>query len=1023
MTLRRAGCPLALGLVGRLVCMGALLVSGLPERALAADPAPSLIVAPQEEDLLLLAVRLDRTILTNSLPAYQTPSGVLVPLGELCRLLDLGITVDPASGTAAGFFIDEGRRFALDVRNQSVVVAGRSKRFDSAQIEIHEDDIYADASLLSEWLPLGLVVDPFGAVITVHPEEKLPLQLRLERARQLEMSGASGSGLASLPRRELPYRLFDGPFIDQTLRFATQPISGGGRNNLAEYATYVTGDLLFMEASAFLSGSDQGVSDSRLSLGRKDPDGRLLGFLAAREVTVGDVFHPGLELIASPRSGPGVLISSFPLDRQIQFDRQSFRGDLPPGWEAELYRGDELLAYTQSRADGLYEFIDVPLLFGFNVFRVELYGPQGQRRSELHRFNVGDTLTPKGRVYYRLAANDPSYRLAGTGPTDNQSRASFDLSAGLTRNLSASLSLAAVDLINDGPHAYAKAALRAFWGLLFANLDVAADRNGGSVWQGTVQSRLGSVGVEAQHAVLDGFVSERFGPSFPSPLRSRTHLRFHAVIPSGWLPQVPVLFEARQDRFESGAQRRELTGSVSTFSRGLAVSNQVTWATTSGGDETPTTTATGQFLVSRHHRAFSVRGQLAYSIRPDLQLDRIAMTGDQQLESGLLASAGVSRAIETGRTRYLVGLSKLEGAFGLGVTVNYTSPGGFGASVLLSVSVGRDPRDGSWHHQARPLAGFGALSARAFLDANGNGRFDLGEEPIADAGFLLNGAGGLARTDPAGGAFLANLSPYQDVDLTLATSTLEDPFWKPAVDGVRILPRPGKVAVIDFPVLVTGEITGTVYLERGGTSREASGVDLELVDSRGTVVKTARTAYDGFYDITDVEPGSYTLRVTAEHVVKLAVVAPSREVDILPSGTVIDGLDFVLRPARSSGAGGEAATPAAPPVPTAARMATEDLQRPVPSPVAAVAEWGLQLESLRDPAAAEQEARRLAVELDRPTRVIRVDLGSLGSWSRVYVVGYRSAAEARRARVGLSSQGIVSLPPVELPPESPGAGE
>ena len=898
MTFPRPGRPQALGVVGCLVCVGALLVSAFPDRALAADPAPSLIVAPQEDDLLLLAVRLDQTTLTQGLPAYKAPSGVLVlvPLGELCRLLDLGIAVDPASGTAAGFFIDEGRRFALDVRNQSVVVDGRSKRFDPARIEIHDDDIYVDASLLSEWLPLGLVVDPFGALITVQPEEKLPLQRRLERASQLGRPGASRAGLAARPRRELPYRLFDGPFIDQTLRVATRPIPDGGRENRAESTTYVTGDLLFMEGSAFLSGSNRGILDSRFSLGRKDPDGRLLGFLAAREITLGDFFHPGIELIAPPRSGPGVLISSFPLDRQIQFDRHSFRGDLPPGWEAELYRGVELMAYTQSRADGLYEFIDIPLLFGFNDFRVEFYGPQGQRRSESYRFNVGDTLTPKGQVYYRFAANDPGYRLAGTQPTDQRFRASFDVSGGLSKNVSASVSLAALDLI-DGTHTYAEAALRAFRGGIFANLDVAADRNGGSVWQGTVQSRLGPFGLQAQHAALDDFVSERFRPSSTSPLRSRTRLRFDTVIPSRWLPRIPVIFEARQDLFELGARRRELTGRVSTFSRGLAVANQVAWATTSGGDETPTTTATGQFLVSRYFQAFSFRGQLGYTIQPDVKLDLMTVTGEQRLGSGLLASAGVIRAIETGQTRYLVGLSKFEGAFGLGVTAEYASPGGFSASVLLSVSVGRDSRDGSWHHQLRPLAGFGALSARAFLDANGNGRFDSGEEPIADAGFLLNGGGSLARTEAAGGAFLTNLPPYQDVDLVLATSTLEDPFWKPAVDAVRILPRPGKVAVVDFPVLVTGEITGTVYLERDGTHREAAGVGLELVDSQGTVVKTARTAYDGFYDIAGVEPGGYTLRVTAEHVLKLAVVAPSREVDIKPDGTVIDGLDFILRPA------------------------------------------------------------------------------------------------------------------------------
>jgi cell division protein FtsN len=87
------------------------------------------------------------------------------------------------------------------------------------------------------------------------------------------------------------------------------------------------------------------------------------------------------------------------------------------------------------------------------------------------------------------------------------------------------------------------------------------------------------------------------------------------------------------------------------------------------------------------------------------------------------------------------------------------------------------------------------------------------------------------------------------------------------------------------------------------------------------------------------------------------------------------------------------------------------------------AEWGLQLQSLRDPATAEREARRLAVELARPTRVIRVDLGTEGLWSRVYVAGYHSAAEARGARAGLNSQGIVSLGPVELTAESPGNGD
>jgi hypothetical protein len=881
----------------RLACCAALLVS-LPAVARAApgSPAASLVVERPESDLLLLALRLDPSVLAEALPTYAVQGSVLVPLGEVCRLLDLGITVDTARALASGFFLDERRRFALDVVSQRATFEGKPKRFDPARIEIHQDDIYVDAALLSEWLPLHLSVDLNGAMITVHPEEKLPLQLRLERERKLETSRAGRQpALSSHPRLELPYRLFDGPFLDQTLRYARQPSPMGGSESVVESSTHATGDVLFMEGNAFVSATSQGVLDSRFSLSRKDPDGGLLGFLGAREVTVGDVFYPGLDLIASPSSGPGLTVSNFPLQLQTQFDRQSFRGDLPPGWEAELYRGDELLAFAQSRADGLYEFLDVPLLFGLNLFRVELYGPQGQHRSEARRFNVGDTLTPKGRVYYRLAGNQPSYHLLGTGPVDLRARSSFDLSAGLTNNLSASVSLAAVDLA-DRRHLYGKAALSAFWGFLFAHVDFAADRGGGSAWTATVQSRLGSFGLQAQYAQLNEFVSERFLSSALSPLRSRTMIRLDTAIPETWLPRIPILLEVRQDRLESGQQISELTGRVSAFRRGFAIANQASWSFSSGGGSASPPAASGQLLVSKFLQELALRGVIDYGVEPKAEVSSVALTAERRLARGLLVSGGISRAMGTGQTRFLAGVSKLEGAFGLGVTADYSGLNGFGASVLLSVSAGRDSRNGTWHQQARPLAGSGAVSGRAFLDTNGNGQLDAGEKTMAGAGFLLNGAGQLARTNDLGEAFLPDFAPYQDVDVALATSTLEDPFWKPAHDGVRILPRPGKVAIIDFPVLVTGEITGTVYLRRDGKDREASGVELELLDRKGAIVKKVSTAYDGFYDITEIRPGGYTLSVTAEHVVRLRVVAPSREVEIGPNGTVLDGVNFNLKP-------------------------------------------------------------------------------------------------------------------------------
>lgn len=873
--------------------LAVLLLAGAGLAPAQVSPPSPLLERP-EEDVLLFAVKLDQSILAETLPAYPSQGRVLIPLGEICRLLGLGIGIDAAHGLASGFFIKPDRPFLLDLAARKVTVEGRAKRFDPAGIEAHPDDIYVDAALFSEWFPLRLEVDLHGSTITVFPGEPLPLELRLERERKRDLTQpGQASALLHYPKIELPYSLYDGPFIDQTLQWLRQgSAQGGGQNSLA-YSTYVTGDLLFAEASAYISGTSHVISDSRFSLGRKDPDGGLLGFLGAREVTVGDVFHPGLGLIALPRSGPGFLISNYPLQLPTQFDRQSFRGDLPPGWEVELYRGVELLAFAQSRPDGLYEFLDVPLLFGLNGFRLEFYGPQGQRRTENLSYNVADTLTPQGKIYYRLAGNDPGVRLVGTGQPDVGSRATLEVSAGLTRNLSASLSAGSVDLA-DGRHTYGEGGLRAFWGWLFANLDVAKDVDGGTGWQGTLYSHLGSFGLQLQHAQLDHFATEAFIDA-DGPLSSRTVLRLDTAVPATFLPRIPIQLEISQDGLESGQSINRLTSRISAFSHGFSVSNQLIWNFASGGGSPIPGSTTGQLFLSKFLAAFSLRGEIDYQAEPDKQVTGVILTAETPLARGLLLTGGINRSLAAGQTHYLAGVSRLEGSFGFITTADYSPTTGLGARVLLSCSIGRDSRDGAWHTRARPFAGLGAVSGLAFLDTNGNGKMDRGEQPIPGAGFLLNGGGNLVRTNEAGQAFVPYLSPYQDLNLALSTSTLEDPYWKPSLEGVRFVPRPGKVAKVEFPVEVFGEITGTLYLQRDGLSRAASGIDLELVDARGVVIKKVSSAYDGFYDVTDIHPGHYTLRVSSYQVEPLhLLLAPEKELDMAPSGTVLDGLDLIL---------------------------------------------------------------------------------------------------------------------------------
>jgi hypothetical protein len=190
------------------------------------------------------------------------------------------------------------------------------------------------------------------------------------------------------------------------------------------------------------------------------------------------------------------------------------------------------------------------------------------------------------------------------------------------------------------------------------------------------------------------------------------------------------------------------------------------------------------------------------------------------------------------------------------------------------------------------------------------------------------------------------------------------------------------------------------------------------VDRKGVVQKTARTAYDGYYAIGDVAPGGYTLSVKAAQVARLRVQAPSREVRIVPSGTVIDGLDFVLEtePAAiaafvAAAKSPEPAAPAATAAPASPAVGVSPLRPP-----AARRRYAVQVASFQSRSLADAEVTRLAAASDRPVELRRIDLGAKGVWYRVYVGGFenKQQIDAYRLRSGLNNTwagGVVSTLP------------
>lgn len=815
--------------------------------------------AEETDEVLLVALRVDQEILIDSMTAYGRGKEVLLPLGEICRAVQFGIVVDAARGTAEGFFGEETRGFHLDVTT-----------LDRRQVLIAEDDIYVDSRLLSVWFPFDVRFDPFAAMVSLQPREKLPFQVQRERQRTIELAlaGLRTAGEAP-PFVRNPYAVVAEPFVDQQIRLRNT----GGRAAM-QFSTLATGDLLGGAATLFVSGSnDKPFAETRGTLGRSDPYGQLLGPLHAREVAGGEVLLPGNELVTATESGNGVLLSSFPLQRATTFSEQTLTGELPPGWDVELYLNGALIAF-QKRDDGRYEFRNVPVLYGFNVFRLVFHGPHGERRQRIETHHIGETLAPPRTLQYRIGAAAPDTQAA---------RAIAELSYGVTSWLSAAAFAARLDGVE-----FATVSTRMAIGRFFAYGDAGGSSRGGRIARVGLQTRVGGLALAVTRAQLSGgYTSETFRPTLEA-IESRTTLRL-----GGTIARVPVTFDAQRDALTGGGSVTRLGMLVSTSMRRTWVSNRVDAVLGRGIDSALAggASATGTLLVSRSVRSLIIRGEQAYELRPHPRLTAVSLLAELPRVRGMQVSAEVSKSAGSDTMKMIGRLRHERGPAGIALAVEMSSRGAPSIQLEVNTSLIPNPITRGIAFRGRPAAARGAVTARVFLDRNANGIRDDGEPAVEHAGFFVNRNSVAAQTSAGGVAMLDDLPAHAPTDVRLSTSTLEDPWWIPSRPAVRVVPRPGKAQVIDFPITVAGEITGKV--SRG--ARPAGHVRLQIVDAGGRVAGETTSEYDGFYDLIRIPLGTFTLRVHPDDVAAMRLASDAaRKIIVTADANVLDGIDIVL---------------------------------------------------------------------------------------------------------------------------------
>lgn len=863
-----------------------------------------------DDDLSLVSLALRDLELVDSIAAYETSTGLCLPLAPLMEALAFPIRVENA--LAEGWFITPDRNLRLDFETGDAVVAGRPVQLAADAAIESASGWCVSLGTLSKLFPITFTYDMRNLAIVATPRELLPIEAQLERAARREaLDRNADPELADYRAVGNPYRWLAWPVVDIDLGATRTGVALQGR-----YALDAAGDLLKTTARLRAAGGGvRGLDQLRLRLERTNIERKELGPLKARRFALGDIASAALPLLADADIGRGIEISSKRPQTPDLFDITEIRGPLPNDWEAELYENGDLIAFvTEPDPNGDYVFDAVPLKPGLNVFEVRLFGPFGETETRLLRYFIGSELNPENEITYTLGVIDPERSLLGVDDdlqgtdADETDRLFADLGTGagerggarayasLERGLGerASVRLDAVAGIEDGRESGAAASAFLTWGGAFGAVRIATNGHGAPGFEALAQRRVGRRSSLSARFTEFGELENGFTGFDGARLARSGAVRFDtAFLLRG--RSLPTQVASRWRRFASGLSTFDATARTGLAIGRTNLSHALRYGETRDSGRT-TRLLTGDLLASRTVRGVRFRGGLRYGVSDRFGLQNVSVTAQKRFERWGTALFALSHDVDAGNVSASASWSRPFGPAILSTTTAYRGAGDWTAGLNLSFALFK-PRSGGVVGLGPPgLSRSGSIRTIAFEDVDGDRLFGADDRAVQDVQFIVQNSLRREATGPDGAVVIGGLAAGASLNVELRTSSLEDPFLTPAELGRSIAVRPGQVIDVPFPLLATGDAEGHLRVRNGAFLTAVSGVPVQAVDGAGRVVGETRTEYDGYFYLEGLPLGDYTLRVAPDALDRVGGTAAAAPFELTTDAPSAFGVDLVVVP-------------------------------------------------------------------------------------------------------------------------------
>lgn len=868
------------------------------DRALGLPVDENRISLPDGENLLFNVAVAKGALLENIITAEVHNRGLLFSLRDTLATLKFPIAFD---GThAEGWYIRENKTFELDSEKRTVKSAEGAFRF-SDRVIVKDADVWVPADEIGVWFGFGL--KPVVNELKLDLKSTTPLPVEEMLNRRTRAFAQRRREPAGLPLKAEPAKGIDFPFVDVSSRYQYSKLGDADKASKTRDSTITTtGDFAYGTLATQTRVTQEHTPESiRATYRQETLEPELLGPLKARKYELGDVNLASQPLTGSRPSGLGFHVTNADPLRGTLDANTDISGYASPGWDVELYRGNQLLDTQTIGEDGRYNFAQVALLSGDNNFRVVLYGPQGEVREEPVYVPV-DTrrLTKAGTAYDVSLTFDRTKIYSAQDDTDedhgkpridarmeqpigNASRVTFGLQAGQ----------------HDGSdEVISHAGLSTIAASTLLNLNTAMDEQGETAAELIARRSFGEhLFRNTTQIYSEGFDIPEDNDDFGTftdtgreTFKNSSTLTGPLGIGIGNRPRYNLALDYAVNN-DDEATTSGIAGFNTGFGR-LSFNQQFRYVLPDeGANEIDSLTALSGTLGRNRLRLSS-----QYEIKPEKQLQNLRATWQRPLGDDLSLDVTLDRYFEDKLTEGSAQVNWQAGHVLLSPGIAYNSDGDVRATLNSRFGAVRDPQSGNFRMFDHAISLNGGLSAFVFLDQNGDGLHQEGEPPIEGAVIAAPQNGGRAQTGEDGYAYFSRLQRLRLTDVYIEPDSLKDPYWVPATKGVSILPREGHVSQVSLPVVMAGEIEGAVYTrDARGTSLPARGMTITIYTRQGEKVAGTISDVSGYYLISPLPPGDYVLVAGNDTLRNDAYERPvPSDIHIGYEGTVINGHDIYM---------------------------------------------------------------------------------------------------------------------------------